>query len=262
MMEDNENRFVVEAEGVSVAFRSRSGTHRAVDGFSFSLERGASLAVVGQSGSGKTTLMRTLLGLVPPTEGHVRLFGRDLEGMKTTELASVRRRCGYVPQDPYAALPPGLTALKAVMEPAIIAGRGRSKRETRDRAVALLAELGLTGDRILNSRAVGLSGGQRQRVELARALMLDPELLLCDEPTSMQDVSTRGEIVEVLRRRMDQGMSLLFVTHDLKLAAGAARHIAVMHEGRLCEENESRLVLSRPTHPYTRELLAAIPVLP
>ncbi len=261
-MGENDGRYAAEAENVSVVFKSRSGTRRAVDSFSVALERGGSLAIVGQSGSGKTTLMRSLLGLVPLASGRVKLFGRDLEGLSPKELASLRRRCGYVPQDPYGALPPGLTALQAVMEPAVIAGRRQSKDETRDRAVALLAELGLTGGRILDSRAVGLSGGQRQRVELARALMLDPELLLCDEPTSMQDVSTRGEIVEVLGRRMERGMSVLFVTHDLRLAARAARRIAVMRRGRLCEENESDLVLSRPSHPYTRELLAAIPVLP
>ncbi|MFR5881773.1 MAG: ATP-binding cassette domain-containing protein, partial [Cloacibacillus evryensis] len=137
--------------------------------------------------------------------------------------------------DPYGAIPPGLSVIDAVTEPEISAGVRRAKEERRERAKDLLAEVGLTGERILSSRAVGLSGGQRQRVELARALMLDPELLLCDEPTSMQDASTRGEIIEVLRRRTEKGMSMLFVTHDLLLAAHAARKIIVLKDGRLCE---------------------------
>ncbi|MDY3868282.1 MAG: dipeptide/oligopeptide/nickel ABC transporter ATP-binding protein [Pyramidobacter sp.] len=253
---------ILEARDLSVTFRSKNGSvHRAVDSLSLSIEAGETLAVVGESGSGKTTLMRALLGLVE-SSGSVSLFGQQLERLTPDELARVRRRCGYVPQDPYGALPPGLTALSAVMEPEIIARTGRSRAQMRERAVQLLAELGLEGDRILSSRAVGLSGGQRQRVELARALMLDPQLLLCDEPTSMQDASTRGEIIDILRRRTQRGMAMIFVTHDLRLAAQAARRIVVMHRGRVCEQGSSSEVLSCPKDAYTQELIAAIPVLP
>lgn len=254
---------LVEACDLSVRFSSRDGgQHLAVDGLSFTLRRGETLAVVGSSGSGKTTLLRALMGLVMPTGGSVRLFGRELRDLTDHELAQTRQRCGYVPQDPYGALPPGLTALKAVIEPGIIAHRKWGKSEMRERAEALLAEVGLTGERILGSRAVGLSGGQRQRVELARALTLEPELLLCDEPTSMQDVSTRGEIIDVLNRRVERGMSLIFVTHDLKLAAHAAERIIVMHHGQMVEEGTSSEVLSSPKADYTKALLAAVPVLP
>ena len=254
--------WAASAEKLNVVFRSRRGTHQAVKDFSLCLERGGTLAVVGQSGSGKTTLLRALIGLVPPTSGKAELFGRDVNTLAPGELAKTRQRCGYVPQDPYGALPPGLTALEAVMEPAVIARRSWSKDETRTRAVDLLAELGLTETRILNSRAVGLSGGQRQRVELARALMLEPELLLCDEPTSMQDVSTRGEIVAVLERHVARGMSMIFVTHDLRLASRAAQRVIVMRNGELCEEGDAQRILKDARHPYTRELIASIPVLP
>jgi peptide/nickel transport system ATP-binding protein len=257
-----ENKSVCAADRLCITFRSRSGVHQAVKDFSFTLERGGTLAVVGQSGSGKTTLLRALIGLVPPSSGAVTLFGHDVNGLDRDELSKTRQRCGYVPQDPYGALPPGLTALEAVTEPARIARRPWTKDETRERARSLLAELGLTEERVLNSRAVGLSGGQRQRVELARALVLEPELLLCDEPTSMQDVSTRGEIVAVLESHVARGMSMVFVTHDLKLAAKAAKRIIVMHNGELCEEGESGRILNDPQHPYTRELIAAIPELP
>lgn len=253
----------VRVQNLFVSFRSRSGgEHRAVAGLSFAVEKGGTLAVVGESGSGKTTLLRALIGLVPPEAGSVALFGHNLQELAAADLSKIRQRCGYVPQDPYGALPPSLTALGAVMEPAAIARRGRTKEDVRARAKALLAELGLTGERVLDSRAVGLSGGQRQRVELARALILEPELLLCDEPTSMQDVSMRGDIIAVLRRHVARGMSLIFVTHDLKLAARAAERILVMQRGRLCEEGAAAEVLSHPQASYTKDLIAAIPVLP
>ncbi|MDY2647396.1 MAG: ATP-binding cassette domain-containing protein, partial [Pyramidobacter porci] len=161
----------VRVQNLFVSFRSRSGgEHRAVAGLSFAVEKGGTLAIVGESGSGKTTLLRALIGLVPPEAGSVALFGHNLQELAAADLSKIRQRCGYVPQDPYGALPPSLTALGAVMEPAVIARRGRTKEDVRARAKALLAELGLTGERVLDSRAVGLSGGQRQRVELARAL--------------------------------------------------------------------------------------------
>ncbi len=253
----------IRVQNLFVSFRSKNGgEHRAIAGLSFAVKKGRTLAVVGESGSGKTTLLRALIGLVPPEAGSVALFGHDLQELAAADLSKIRQRCGYVPQDPYGVLPPSLTALGAVMEPAAIARRGHTKEDVRARAKALLAELGLTGDRVLNSRAVGLSGGQRQRVELARALMLGPELLLCDEPTSMQDASTRGDIIAVLRRHVERGISLIFVTHDLKLAARAAERILVMQRGRLCEEGPAAEVLSRPQASYTKALIAAIPVLP
>ena len=250
---------VLSVKDLSVSFISKNGTvHQALDGAEFSLAAGRSLAVVGESGSGKTTLLRAIIGLAEKSGGSVTLFGRDTESVPKRELVLLRRRCGYVPQDPYGAIPPGLSALDAVIEPAIIAGV-MDKSERRERAAALLAELGITDERMLNSRAVGLSGGQRQRVELARALMLSPELLLCDEPTSMQDVSTRGDIIDALKRRARGGMASLFVTHDLMLAARAAERVIVMKDGRICEEGPSDAILSAPSHEYTKALLAAVP---
>ncbi|MCD8163191.1 MAG: ATP-binding cassette domain-containing protein [Synergistaceae bacterium] len=251
---------IVEIKELTIEFNSRGAkSHRALDGLDLALERGDTLSIVGESGSGKSTLLRAVMALIPPTTGSVALFGRDTVKITTAELNSLRRRCGYVPQDPYGAIPPGLSVIDAVMEPEIIAGVKRTKEERLERAKKLLAEVGLTGERILASRSVGLSGGQRQRVELARALMLDPELLLCDEPTSMQDASTRGEIIEVLRRRTGGGMSMIFVTHDLLLAAHAAQKIVVLKEGRLCESGDSKEVLAAPRHPYTKALLDALP---
>ena len=255
---------ILEIKDLTVEFKSRGAkSHRALDGVSLSLPGGgAALAIVGESGSGKSTLLRSAIGLIPHKSGSVKLFGKELNGAPARELTALRRRCGYVPQDPYGALPPGLSVIDAVMEPEIIAGVKRPKAERRERAKELLAEFGLTDERIFASRAVGLSGGQRQRVELARALMLGPELLLCDEPTSMQDASTRGEIIEALRRRTEKGMSMLFVTHDLRLAAFAAEEIIVLKDGKICESGPSREIMQTPRHPYTKALIDALPRLP
>ncbi len=251
---------IIEAVQLTVSFRSKKGpVHKAVRNISLSLAPGERLAVVGGSGSGKTTLLRALVGLVRPEEGSVALFGRDLSLLGADELAKARQKCGYVQQDPYGAIPPGLSALDAVCEPAVIAGLDIGKNKTRERAEALLAELGLRGDRILRSRAVSLSGGQRQRVQIARALMLSPKILLCDEPTSMQDASTRGEVVDVLEKYATSGTAMIFVTHDLLLAGHAAERIMVMKEGRLCEEGSSEKILNFPEDPYTVKLISSIP---
>ena len=251
---------ILAVKDLSVSFLSKRGeAHRAVSDLSLTLGRGETLAVVGQSGSGKTSLLRALLGLIAPSAGSVELFGRNLQGMSASELARTRQRCGYVPQDPYGALPPGLSVLEAVLEPLSIAGRAVSPAQAQEKARSLLSELNLKDERILMSRALSLSGGQRQRVELARALVLEPELLLCDEPTSMQDLSLRGEIIEVLDRCVQQGMAMVFVTHDLRLAARSAERILVMHQGQLCEVGPSKQVMENPRHEYTQRLIAAIP---
>ncbi|MDD4160378.1 MAG: ABC transporter ATP-binding protein [Synergistaceae bacterium] len=254
------DNIIIEASGVTVSFRSKKGSlHKAVNDISLSLAPGETLAVVGGSGSGKTTLLRALIGLVKPEKGRVALLGKDISALSGDELAKVRQKCGYVQQDPYGAIPPGLTALDAVCEPAVIAGLKASKDKIRERAEALLEELGLKSERILRSRAVGLSGGQRQRVQLARALMLSPQILFCDEPTSMQDASTRGEVVGVLSKYVSSGTAMVFVTHDLMLAGTAAEKIIVMKDGCLCEEGLTDNILNDPDDPYTVKLISSIP---
>lgn len=253
---------------LSVCFKGRGGFLGrfgrtaevwALKNLSLSLEQGKTLSIVGESGSGKTTLLRALLGLIPPSEGQVELDGMDLALITDAERMELRRRCGYVLQDPYASLPPTLTVMGAVMEPWMIVRGRQARKEGRERAEALLKELNLPkplwGARVRYS----LSGGQRQRVALARALILEPELLLCDEPTAMQDVSTRGEVLEVLGRRVKKGMSLVLVTHDLMLARYAAARAMVLEKGRIVEEGRSEDLLTRPEHPYTQALLAALP---
>ncbi|MDR1623176.1 MAG: ATP-binding cassette domain-containing protein [Synergistaceae bacterium] len=225
---------------------------------------GATLSVIGESGSGKTTLLRSLLGLVPQASGDVELWGRSLRAMTGGERLAVRRRCGYVPQDPYSSLPPTLTVLGAVLEPwDVVHGRRGGRREKGPaKAKELLNELKLP-EELWNARVrYSLSGGQRQRVAVARALILGPELLLCDEPTAMQDVSTRGEVLEVLNRRVAAGMSMVLVTHDLLLARYASTRGVVLYKGEIVESGDTGELLERPSHDYTRALLAALPRLP
>lgn len=254
---------ILKVQKVSVNFSSKKGQeHKALDNVSFSLEQGRTLAIVGESGSGKTTLLKVIIGLIKPTSGQIFLSGHDINAISPNMLREIRRTCGYIPQDPYGAIPPGLNVLDAVTEPAIIIKSKMPKEEQRKRAFALLSELGLNEERILKSRVVGLSGGQRQRVGIARALMISPKILFCDEPTSMQDVSTRGEIIEILEKRTALGMSMIFVTHDIKLASHAAESVIVMKNGQICEEGNSSSVLSNPKHDYTKALLRALPKIP
>jgi peptide/nickel transport system ATP-binding protein len=183
--------------------------------------------------------------------------------MTDGERLTARRRCGYVPQDPYSSLPPTLTVLGAVLEPwSVVHGRRGGQREKGlAKAKALLTELKLP-EELWNVRVrYSLSGGQRQRVAVARALILDPELLLCDEPTAMQDVSTRGEVLEVLNRRVAAGMSMVLVTHDLLLARYAAARGVVLYKGEIVESGNTGELLEHPSHSYTRALLAALPKL-
>jgi ABC-type glutathione transport system ATPase component len=253
---------IIEAAGLTVSFKSKKGhIHEAVKDISISLLPGETLAVVGGSGSGKTTLLRALAGLIKPQKGCVALFGKDISLLSSDELAKLRQKCGYVQQDPYGAIPPGLTALDAVIEPALIAGLDMGRDGIRKRAEELLESLGLTDERILRSRAVALSGGQRQRVQIARALMLSPKILLCDEPTSMQDASTRGEVIDILAKYVASGTAMIFVTHDLLLAGRAAERIMVMKEGLLCEEGASEKILNTPDDPYTVKLISSVPSL-
>ena len=250
---------ILRVDGLTVDFRRQGGRGvvRALDGVAFNLARGESLSVIGESGSGKTTLLRCISAHVAPDAGSVSLFGVDLGGADRSSLVALRRRCALVPQDPYGALPPSLTVLEAVMEPWLLVRGGR--REGEARARSLLEELGL-GEELLSSKVrLSLSGGQRQRVAVARALILEPELLLCDEPTSMQDASTRGEVLEMLCRRQRAGMSMLFVTHDLFLARRAAARGIVLHRGLLVEEGATGGFLESPRHPYTRALASALP---
>ena len=258
-----QTRDALSVSDLSVTFAAAGGktNHPALSNVSLRVGRGETLAVVGESGSGKTTLLRVALGLQREgVSGAISLLGRDLAASDGETLIGLRRRCGYVCQDPYGGLPPTLSALDAAAEPwTVVHGHG-SLREARERAAAILASLGLEGDALLRSRVrLHLSGGQRQRVAVARALILAPELLLCDEPTSMQDASTRMDVVKVLLRAVKGDAAMVFVTHDLALASRVADRVVVLYRGQIVETGNAREVLASPRAEYTKLLVGALP---
>jgi peptide/nickel transport system ATP-binding protein len=232
----------------------------AVDDVSFAVRRGELLALVGESGCGKTTTAQTVLRLVDATAGRVSFAGRDVTALSTRELRPLRRRMQIIYQDPYESLDPRLTVRAAVEEPLLIHRLGGSRAERRERVREALARVELTPpDLFLERYPHELSGGQRQRVAIAAGLVLEPELLVADEPVSMLDVSVRAGVLKLLDDLRDGGLGILMITHDLSTAARFADRIAVMYLGRIVEIGAAAEIVGNPQHPYTRALLSVVP---
>ncbi len=250
------------AAGQSGFWRRRGRQVHAVDDVSFELERGEVLALVGESGCGKSTLVLTLLGLERATAGRIIFEGKDVTDLPPPGLKEMRRHIQMIFQDPYESLNPLLTVGELVAEPLLVHGLGRNRAERLERARQALEDAGLKpAESFLHRRPHELSGGQRQRVVIAGALVLEPAVLLADEPVSMLDVSIRAEILNLLADlRARRGISIIFITHDLSTAAYFADRLAVMYLGRIVELGPTGTVLANPTHPYTKALLSVIPV--
>jgi peptide/nickel transport system ATP-binding protein len=234
---------------------------RALDGISFDLQRGEMLALVGESGCGKTTTVQTILRMVEPTTGSIVFDGIDITHLPAGRMRSLRRRLQMIFQDPYNSLDPRFHVREAVEEPLLIHGLGGNRRERRDRVRQALERVGLSpAEQYLNRFPHELSGGQRQRVAIATSLVLEPELLLADEPVSMLDVSVRSGILSLLDAlRRDRQRAILMITHDLSTAAHFADRIAVMYLGRIVECGPAWDVVENPQHPYTKALVSVIP---
>jgi oligopeptide/dipeptide ABC transporter ATP-binding protein len=234
----------------------------AVDDVSFELGRGEVLALVGESGCGKSTLVLTLLGLERATSGRIIFEGQDVTYLAAAGLKQLRRRVQMIFQDPYESLNPLMTIGELVAEPLLVHDLVRSRAERLERARQALEDAGLKpANNFIHRRPHELSGGQRQRVVIAGALVLEPAVLLADEPVSMLDVSIRAEILCLLDDlRVRRGISIIFITHDLSTAAYFADRLAVMYLGRIVEIGSTQAVLHTPTHPYTKALLSVIPV--
>jgi peptide/nickel transport system ATP-binding protein len=255
---------LLDLDSVSKFYRGR-GMGRppaklAVDAVSFRIEPGASLGLIGQSGSGKTTLARLITGIDKPTSGAIRLGNTRVDLLNRQELRSYRRSVQFVFQDPYAALNPASSVGYILTRPlANHAGvsRGAVDQHVRD----LLAKVGLTPpEQFMSKFPHQLSGGQRQRVVIARALASKPRLIVADEPVSMLDVSLRAGILSLLSElRETDGISLLYITHDLLSARAVADELIVLQEGRVVEHGPARQVLQHPAHEYTRRLIDAVP---
>ena len=246
----------------SGGFRAPERFVHAVDGVSFDLGRGEVLAVVGESGCGKSTLALTLLGLETPTAGNIIFEGNDVTNVSGKEQKALRRHIQMIFQDPYESLNPMMTIGEVIAEPLKVHDLVPDKQERLQRIKRALEDSGLRpAENFLNRYPHELSGGQRQRVVIAGALVLEPTLLLADEPVSMLDVSIRAEILNLLADlRVARGISILFITHDLATAAHFTDRVAVMYLGRIVELGVTRQVLADPQHPYTRALISVIPV--
>jgi peptide/nickel transport system ATP-binding protein len=232
---------------------------RAVDGVSFSVARGETLGLVGESGSGKSTLSRTVLQLLEPTAGSVRFDGREIAGLSRRRMRPLRAQMQMVFQDPYSSLNPRKRIGQIVGEPLRIQGVA-SGRELRGRVHELLERVGLSAAHY-QRYPHEFSGGQRQRVGIARALALEPKLVIADEPVSALDVSIRAQILELLDELQGEfGLTYVFVAHDIGVVRHVSDQIAVMHEGKIVEQGPADRVCEQPTDPYTRKLLAAVPV--
>jgi peptide/nickel transport system ATP-binding protein len=239
--------------------RRRRTTVKAVNDVSFEIRRGETLSVVGESGCGKSTLARTVIGLYPPNRGKIIYGDQRIDNLSARQMLPYRRRMQMIFQDPYASLNPRMTVARTLEEPVVFHNPSMSGAAAAEKVADVMRQVGVDpkwADRYPHE----FSGGQRQRISIARALMVDPEFIVADEPVSALDVSIQAQILNLLMDAQDQrGLTYLFITHDLSVVRHISTRVAVIYLGTLCELAPAADIFSRPRHPYTQALLSAIP---
>ena len=250
---------LLSVENLQVQFQTKKGINTAVDGVSFSVEKGRILGIVGESGCGKSTLGRTILRLIPATEGQVLYNGEDILTYDKKKMWEMRRKLQIIFQDPYSSLNPRMTVYDLISAPLEVYKVG-TKEERREMVEEILQEVGLD-KQYLNRFPHEFSGGQRQRIGIARALILNPEFVVCDEAVSALDVSVRAQVLNLMRNmQQKKNLTYLFISHDLSVVRHISDRIAVMYLGSVVEVAEKAQLYSNPMHPYTKALLSAIPL--
>ena len=243
-------------------FSTPAGMLHAVDDVSFTINRGETLGVVGESGCGKSTLGRTILRLHEPTGGKILFEGTDIAGLSKRKLKQLRTRMQLIFQDPFASLNPQQTVSQAIMEPLLIQKVYHSQKSGElNQKVAEMMDLTGLPKRLVNTYPHELDGGLRQRVGIARALALNPQFIVCDEPVSALDVSIQAQILNLMQDLQDEmGLTYMFITHDLSVVKHLSTEIVVMYLGQIVERAPSKMLFAAPLHPYTKALISAIPV--
>lgn len=254
-----EHEVLLRTENLHMYFSTKRGVLKAVNGIDLSIREGESLGLVGESGCGKSTLGKTLMRIYQPSQGKILFHGEDISAFSKKKAKDYTKRVQMIFQDPYASLDPLFVVGDSIAE-GIAAHRTMSRAEAREKTAELLDLVGLNPSSI-NRYPHEFSGGQRQRVGIARAISLDPELIVCDEPISALDVSIQAQIVNLLRElQQSRKMSYLFITHDLSMVRQISERIAVMYLGKLVEIAPSSRIYDKALHPYTKALLSAIPI--
>ncbi|WP_433750275.1 ABC transporter ATP-binding protein [Falsibacillus pallidus] len=255
------NQTLLEVKGLKKHFNlGKKQILKAVDGISFKINRGETFGIVGESGCGKSTAGRTIIGLYDSTEGDVVFDGKNVHEMNERERFDFHKQMQMIFQDPYASLNPRSTVSEIISEPMEVHGMYKNKRERLERVYQLLEDVGLNRDHA-NRYPHEFSGGQRQRIGIARALALNPEFIIADEPISALDVSVQAQVVNLLKQlQREKGLTYLFIAHDLSMVKQISDRIAVMYLGHIVELTNSKMLYNNPLHPYTQALLSAIPI--
>ncbi|MGL5088350.1 MAG: ABC transporter ATP-binding protein [Cetobacterium sp.] len=251
---------ILEVRNLKKYFNTPKGLLHAVDGVTFSIERGKTLGIVGESGCGKSTTGRVVLRLLEATDGDIIFEGKNIREYGKAEMVKLREEMQIIFQDPYASLNPRMTVSEIIAEPLIIHKKFENKKDLQEKVKKLMETVGLS-ERLTNTYPHELDGGRRQRIGIARALALNPKFIVCDEPVSALDVSIQAQVLNLMKDLQEEfGLTFMFITHDLSVVKHFSDDIAVMYLGELVEKAPARDLFKNPIHPYTKALLSAIPI--